>query len=85
MIHENVKKIRIIRGVTKRRVAKGINVTEMTYGRIENGISKLSAEHLKIIATILGVPVATFFDEKLTESVIKEVTSVSSSIEKQLA
>lgn len=85
MICENVKRVRVTRGITKRRIAKGINVTEMTYGRIENGNSKLSAEHLKIIATILGVPVATFFDEKLTDSVIKEITSVSSSKEKQLA
>ncbi len=85
MICENVKRVRVTRGITKRRIAKGINVTEMTYGRIENGNSKLSAEHLKIIATILGVPVATFFDEKLTDSVIKEITSVSSSKEKRLA
>ncbi|MGE7840079.1 helix-turn-helix domain-containing protein [Lysinibacillus sp. NPDC093712] len=85
MIYENVKKIRIARGITKRRVAKGINVTEMTYGRIESGISKLSAEHLKIIATILGVPVATFFDDKLTDSVIKEITTISFSKERQLA
>jgi len=85
MIYENVKRIRIARGVTKRHVANGIKVTEMTYGRIENGNSKLSAEHLKVIATILGVPVATFFDDKLTESVIKEIVNISPPIARQLA
>ncbi|QPA60651.1 helix-turn-helix domain-containing protein [Lysinibacillus sphaericus] len=83
MIYENVKNIRIARGITKRHMAKGINVTEMTYGRIECGKSKLSVEHLKIIATLLSVPVAIFFDDKLTESVINEISKAT--LEKQLA
>ncbi|HBJ02388.1 MAG TPA: XRE family transcriptional regulator [Lysinibacillus sp.] len=85
MVYENVKKIRVARGITKRHLAKGINVTEMTYGRIENGTSKLSAEHLKIIATLLGVHVAVFFEDKLTDSVIIEIKNVSFQAERQLA
>lgn len=84
MVHDNVKKIRIARGATKRHIAKGINVTEMTYGRIESGESKLGVEHLRVIATLLGVPVGIFFDDKLTDSVIKEIEEITLT-KKQLA
>jgi len=73
MVHENLKKIRIAMGVTQSHLAKKINVTGMTYGRIENGESKLDVERLKVISIALGVEVAVFFNDKLTESVIKEI------------
>ena len=73
MVHENLKKIRIAMGVTQSHLAKKINVTGMTYSRIENGESKLDVERLKIISIALGLEVSIFFDEKLTESVIKEI------------
>ena len=84
MVHENLKKIRIAKGVTQSRVAKQINVTSMTYGRIESGESKLDVERLKVISILLGVDVAIFFDDKLTDSVIKRIEK-SSFQEKQLA
>lgn len=73
MVHENLKKIRTAMGVTQSHLAKKINVTGMTYSRIENGESKLDVERLKIISIALGLDVSVFFDEKLTESVIKEI------------
>lgn len=73
MVHDNIKKIRIARGITKRFIAKGIGVTETTYARIENGESKLDVERAKVIAVLLGVSITVFFDKKLTEIVIKEI------------
>lgn len=73
MVHENLKKIRTAMGVTQSHLAKKINVTGMTYSRIENGESKLDVERLKIISIALGLDVSVFFDEKLTESVISEI------------
>lgn len=73
MVHENLKKIRIAMGVTQSHLAKKINVTGMTYSRIENGESKLDVERLKVISITLGVEIAVFFNDKLTESVIKEI------------
>ena len=73
MVHENLKKIRTAMGVTQSHLAKKINVTGMTYSRIENGDSKLDVERLKVISMALGVEVAIFFDEQLTESVIEEI------------
>lgn len=73
MVHENLKKIRTAMGVTQSHLAKKINVTGMTYSRIESGESKLDVERLKVISITLGVEVAVFFNDKLTESVIKEI------------
>ena len=73
MVHENLKKIRTTMGVTQSHLAKKINVTGMTYSRIENGESKLDVERLKVISIALGLDVSVFFDDKLTESVIKEI------------
>ena len=60
-------------GVTQSHLAKKINVTGMTYSRIEKGESKLDVERLKVISITLGVEVSVFFDYKLTETVIKEI------------
>ncbi|KOS64662.1 helix-turn-helix transcriptional regulator [Lysinibacillus agricola] len=84
MIHENLKKLRIAKGVTQSRIAKQINVTPMTYSRIERGESELGVERLKVIAVLLGIEVAIFFNDELTKSVIKEIEG-SSFQEKQLA
>lgn len=73
MVHDNLKKIRTAMGVTQSHLAKKINVTGMTYSRIENGESKLDVERLKVISITLGLDVAVFFDDKLTESVINEI------------
>lgn len=73
MVHENLKRIRIAMGVTQSHLAKKIKVTSMTYSRIENGDSKLDVERLKVLAAALGLEVSVFFDEKLTESVIKGI------------
>lgn len=60
-------------GVTQSHLAKKIKVTGMTYSRIENGESKLDVERLKIISIALGVGIAVFFDDELTDSVIGEI------------
>lgn len=73
MVHENLKRIRTAMGVTQSHLAKKINVTAMTYSRIENGESKLDVERLKVISITLGLDISVFFDDKLTESVIIEV------------
>ena len=78
MVHDNLKKIRTAMGVTQSHLAKKINVTNMTYSRIENGESKLDVERLKVIANSLGIDVSIFFDDKLTESVVFKMKNVDS-------
>lgn len=73
MIRENVKKIRESKGVTKTHVAKELGLSPMGYGHIESGNVRLDADRLKDIAKILSVEPAIFFDDQLTENVIKEM------------
>jgi transcriptional regulator with XRE-family HTH domain len=71
-VRENVKRIREACGVTKTHVAKGLGMSLQGYRYIESGDSKLDVERLKAIGKILNVDSAVFFDDKLTDSVIRE-------------
>jgi len=74
MVHENLKKIRIAKGVTQSHLANKLSVTPMTYGRMENGDSRIDVERLKVLSKALDLEVGIFFSNELTESVIKEMT-----------
>jgi transcriptional regulator with XRE-family HTH domain len=73
VIHLNVEKIRIAKGVTKTHLAKKINMSLQGYRHMASGEVRLDAERLRIIALALGVEPAIFFDNELTESVIKDL------------
>lgn len=73
MIHENVEKIRIAKGITKTHIANKLNMSLQGYRHITSGEVRLDVERLKVIAGVLGVSPAIFFDNKLTESVIKDI------------
>lgn len=77
MVHENIEKIRRAKGVTKTHIAKQLGMTLQGYRHLESGEVKLDVERLKIIAAALGEDVAVFFDDKLTESVIKRLKAVT--------
>lgn len=74
MVHENLKKIRAAKGVTQTHLAKKLNISNMSYSRMENGDAKIDVERLKVISTALSVDIAIFFDNKLTDSVIEDLT-----------
>lgn len=77
MVHENVERIRIAKGVTKTHIAKKLGLSLQGYRHITSGDARLDTERLKIIANILGVDPGVFFDQELTKSVI-ESTDVES-------
>lgn len=70
MVHENLKKLRISKGVTQAHLAKKLNISNMAYSRMENGDSKIDVERLKVISKALSVEIEVFFNDKLTDSVI---------------
>lgn len=72
MIHENLKKIRLAKGVTQLYLAKKSGISNMSYSRMESGKTKMDAEKLKVFSKELGVEVEVFFDKVLTESVIND-------------
>jgi transcriptional regulator with XRE-family HTH domain len=73
MVHENLKRIRLAKGVTQLHLAKKIGISNMAYSRMENGETKIDVERLRSISFLLGVDINIFFDEKLTEYVILDL------------
>ncbi|PAE20541.1 transcriptional regulator [Bacillus sp. 7504-2] len=73
MVHENVERIRIAKGITKTHIANKLNMSLQGYRHITSGDVRLDVERLKVIANVLGVDPAVFFDNKLTETVIKRL------------
>lgn len=69
MIHENVKRIRESKGVSKTHIANKLDISLQGYRHIENGETRLSAERLKIIAKALGEEPNIFFEDKVTDYV----------------
>ncbi|MEK4403496.1 helix-turn-helix transcriptional regulator [Sporosarcina sp. FSL K6-6792] len=73
MIHENLKKIRLAKGMTQLHLAKKLGISNMAYSRMESGKTKIDAEILKVLSKVLDVKVEVFFTNELTESVIIEL------------
>lgn len=73
MVHENLRKIRMAKGVTQSHLANKLDITSMSYSRMEKGESKIDVERLKLLAIALETEVGIFFSEELTNSVIKEL------------
>ncbi|MGE7873797.1 helix-turn-helix domain-containing protein [Bacillus paramycoides] len=74
LVIENVEKIRKARRVTKTFIANKTGLSLQGYRHIVNKDVRLDVERLKKISGALNVP-NIFFDDKLTESVIKEMES----------
>lgn len=70
MIHNNVERVRQAKGVTKTHIANKLGLSLQGYRHITSGEVRLDAERLKVIAQVLNVNPAVFFEDKLTESVI---------------
>lgn len=76
MVHSNVEKIRKAKGVTKTHLANKLGLSLQGYRHITTGEVKLDVERLKTIATDLCVDVAIFFDDTVTDSVIREMEKI---------
>lgn len=77
MVHENVERIRLAKGITKTHIATALGLSLQGYRHITSGKVRLDVERLKIIAVVLGVDEAVFFKDKLTESVINEIKKMA--------
>ena len=69
--HENIRRIRESRGVTKTHMANGLGMSLQGYSHLESGKVRLGVERMKKIGEILHVKSAIFLDDKLTESAMK--------------
>lgn len=58
---ENIKKIRLEKGVTQLDIALALDFKESNWNKIENGKQFLKVNHLAKIADVLGVSVVDLF------------------------
>ncbi|EHD4919977.1 helix-turn-helix transcriptional regulator [Listeria monocytogenes] len=73
MIQKNIELVRQSRGISKKAVAEYIGISQMSYWRFEKGkTKKIDPEMIKIIGDFFNVDFKIFFDNELTETVIKE-------------
>lgn len=75
-VHENIRRIREAKGVSKTFVARRLGLSLQGYRYIESGDVKLDVERMKKIGHILSVDSAIFLDDKLTDSVVYELQAV---------
>lgn len=72
-VYENVRAVRIAKGIKGSHVAEHANLTRQEYHDRETGKVRLSVEEMKIIAPIIGENIEVFFDDKLTKSVLRKL------------
>lgn len=80
MVIDNIEKIRKARGIPKYKLSSSLGYkTAMGYTHLSQG-GDPTAEQIKIIAEVLNVKPAVFFDDKLTQSVIDEINNAGAEI-----
>lgn len=73
MIHTNVRRVRLAKGIKLAFLAKKLKKTRQQYSNKEAGRSGIEVEELVVIAKALGESPAIFFDDSLTDSVIERL------------
>lgn len=72
-IGQRLKKLRQKEGISAQVLAEAIESTQQQISRYENAHNKLSASQLYRIAAALGVPVAWFFQDFESTTVIRNL------------
>lgn len=70
-LKSNIKKIRLAKGVKQRSIANYLDISDMSYSRIENSNKSIDPNVIEGIASFLDVDIGVFFNDELTESVVK--------------
>lgn len=70
MIGENIKKLRINRGLSQNCLADFLGVDQSMICKIEKGSRSLSADLLEKLSYLFGVPMSAFEKENLPEETL---------------
>lgn len=62
-LSNNIRKIRVLRGLTQENVAHDLGISLVAYGKIEQGKTDISYSRLRQIADYFQVDIVTFFQE----------------------
>ena len=69
--HENVRRIRIAKGVSTIHMYSGLGLSRQMYSRFELQGKGNNAEKFEAIGKLLGIDASIFFSDSLTDKVIK--------------
>lgn len=72
-VNRNIEEIRLSKGITRKFVAKKCGKTQQWYWKVEKGLIIPDAINLQLIAKALDVDVKNFFEEKLNETLNKQL------------
>ena len=61
-IGANVRRVRLLRGISQTELGKVADVTFQQVQKYENGLNRISAGNLVLFARALGVSIASLFD-----------------------
>jgi len=70
-VQKNIRRVRLAKGVTQTAVANYLGISRMSYNRLELSSVNIDPNFLPKIANFLETDMKVFFDDKLTESVMK--------------
>jgi transcriptional regulator with XRE-family HTH domain len=62
LVSTKISTLRISKGMTRKELAKGINVTQQQVLKYEHGIDRISAGRLMLVAQVLSKDISYFFD-----------------------
>ncbi len=81
MLKENIRSIRKSRGLSQEELAIKLNVVRQTISKWEQGLSVPDSEMLISISEVLETPVSTLLGEKISESKVDELKTISEKLE----
>ena len=61
-ISANIRRIRLVKGLSQENVANALHVSRLTYGELERGHKDISIKQLEEIAKVLETDIAILFD-----------------------
>ena len=73
VVGENIRKIRILSGITQEELALKCNLSQGYINQLEHGKRKYTQKSLELIVEALAVPVIELFSEEKTEHISEAV------------
>lgn len=85
MIGDNIRSIRMTRGITQEEMARQLNVVRQTVSKWEKGLSVPGADVLPQMAELLQVPVSQLLGNGAQEEDVRELTQQVNLLKQELA
>ena len=81
MLNENIKKMRMSKGLSQNELAIKLNVVRQTVSKWERGLSVPDADMLISISDIFEIPVSSLLGDSIQEKEVNELQKVAEKLE----